>query len=266
MADAPKAKATALLVAGRRPGTDPLAAHFGVDDKALIEVAGEPMLSRVARVLADDPHVLEVVVLAQDPAALMRHPRTAWMTADPRITSQAGGNSVSGAVAAAIAARPESWPFLVTAADNVLVDPATLAAFAAGAVASGGDVALGLVPRSVFLAQFPGARRTWLRFRGEAYSGANLFWLARPAALAAVNFWQRVEVKRKRVRAIAAAFGPGLLVAYLLRLLSAADAIGRAGRKLGVRAVPVDLPSAFACIDVDKPEDHALAEAILIGR
>jgi hypothetical protein len=51
-----KAQVTALLVAGRRPGTDPLAAHFGVEDKALIAVAGEPMLSRVARVLADHPN------------------------------------------------------------------------------------------------------------------------------------------------------------------------------------------------------------------
>ena len=223
------------------------------------------MLSRVARVLVADPHVREVVVLAQDPAALMRHPGTQWMAADPRISGHAGGNSVSGAVAAAIAARPAGWPFLVTAADNVLIDPATLAAFAAGAAATEGDVALGLVPRSVFRAQFPDARRTWLEFRGEAFSGANLFWLARPAALAAVDFWQRVESERKRVRAIAAAFGPGLLIAYLLRLLSAAEAIGRAGRKLGVRAAPVSLPVAHACIDVDKPDDHALADRLIAG-
>lgn len=253
----------ALLVAGRRPGIDPLAAHFGIDDKALIEVAGEPMLSRVAHALVEHPAVARVVVIAQDPARLFEHPGTQWMGHDKRISSHAGGDSVSGAVEAAISANPDGWPFLITAADNVLLDRATLDSFIAGAIATGADVAVGLVPRSAFKRQFPGARRTWLQFRGEAYSGANLFYLARPAALKAVNFWRRVETDRKRVRAVARAFGPALLLAYLLRLLTVGQAIASAGKKLGVSASPVAIPIAKACIDVDKVEDHALAEAIL---
>ena len=55
---------TALLVAGRRPGIDPLAQHFGVQDKALIAIDGEAMLSRVARTLVDHPALARVVVLA----------------------------------------------------------------------------------------------------------------------------------------------------------------------------------------------------------
>lgn len=261
-----KAQVTALLVAGRRPGMDPLAAHFGVEDKALIAVAGEPMLSRVARVLAAHPDIARTVVLAQAPERLLAHPGTAWMAADTRIGVLAGGNSVSAAVAAALEAHPDGWPFLVTTADNVLLDAETLTGFIAGARAGGTDVAVGLVPREVFARAYPDARRTWLKFRGGAYSGANLFFLARPAALLAVHFWQRVESERKKVRAIAGAFGPVLLLGYLLRALRVEGALARAGARLGVTAAPVLLNRPEACIDVDKVQDHEIASAILAAR
>lgn len=261
-----KARVTALLVAGRRPGTDPLAAHFGLEDKALIAVAGEPMLSRVARVLAAHPDIARTVVLAQAPERLLAHPGTAWMAADTRISVLSGGNSVSAAVAAALEAHPDSWPFLVTTADNVLLDAETLTGFIAGAQAGGTDVAVGLVPREVFARAYPHARRTWLKFRGGAYSGANLFFLARPAALSAVRFWQRVESERKKVRAIARAFGPALLLGYLLRAMRVEGALARAGARLGMTAAPVLLDRPEACIDVDKVEDHEIASAILAAR
>ena len=257
---------TALLVAGRRPGIDPLAAHFGLEDKALIPVAGEPMLSRVARVLADHPNVARTIVLAQAPERLLAHPGTAWMAADARIGVLSGGNSVSAAVASALEASPDGWPFLVTTADNVLLDAETLSDFIAGAETRGTDVAVGLVPRDVFARAYPEARRTWLTFRGGAYSGANLFCLARPAALSAVRFWERVESERKKVRAIARAFGPGLLAGYLLRAMRVEGALARAGARLGVTAAPVLLARPEACIDVDKVEDHAIASAILAER
>ncbi len=261
-----KPQVTALLVAGRRPGVDPLAAHFGVADKALIAVAGEPMLSRVARVLADHPDVARTVVLSQQPERLLAHDGVAWMAVHPRISVLSGGNSVSAAVAGALEADPQGWPFLVTTADNVLLDADTLSAFIAGARSGGTDVAVGMVPRAVFAAAYPEARRTWLKFRGGAYSGANLFFLARPAALSAVRFWQRVESERKKVRAIAAAFGPALLLGYLLRAMRVEQALAAAGRRLGVTVAPVLLSNPEACIDVDKVEDHAIASAILAAR
>ena len=44
---------TALVLAGQRPGVDPVAAHFGLEAKALVPVAGELMLGRVLMALAD---------------------------------------------------------------------------------------------------------------------------------------------------------------------------------------------------------------------
>lgn len=250
---------TALLVAGRRPGVDPLAAHFGVEDKALIPVAGEPMLSRVARTLVDHPAIGRVLILAQEPDRLIAS--VPWMAQHPAIAPCPGGNSVSAAVSNGIAGG--MFPYLLTTADNVLLEPAMIDSFIAGA--QGHDIAAAMVERRTLLAHYPDAKRTWLHFRRGSWSGANLFWLGSPAADRVLQLWRGIEQDRKKGRAIIGAFGPLLLLGALLRVLTLHQALRIAGRRLGVDATAVALPQAEACIDVDKPSDHVLAERILAG-
>lgn len=249
----------ALLLAGRRPGVDPLAAHYGVEDKVLIPVAGQAMLARVAQTLVSYPSVGQVLIAAQDPVALFAHPDTQWMAQHEAIRPLPGPASVSAAVAAAL--DQARGPLLVTTADNVLLDHAMLDQFLREA--PGADVAAALVERRTLEAAFPGNRRTWLPFRGGAWSGANLFWFAGPQARPVLNLWQGIERDRKKGRKIIGAFGPVLMLGALLRLLTIDQAVARAGRRLGVTARVVAMDDARACIDADKPDDITLIETIL---
>lgn len=253
---------TALLVAGRRPGIDPLARHFGVEDKALIAVAEETMLSRVARTLVEHPAVSAVIILAQEPERLIG--AIPWMPDHPKIAGRSGGSSVSETVAGAIAAQPLAFPFLLTSADNVLLDHRMIDAFIEGA--SGHDLAVGVVERRVLIAAHPHSRRTWLRFRGGAWSGANLFWFGDPKVSDVLALWRTIEQQRKRGRAVIRAFGPWMLAAVGLRLLSLKQAIGIAGRRFGLDVTAVAVPYAEACMDVDSIADHRMAEIILKNR
>src|SRR4051812_17370744 len=56
----------ALLLAGARPEPDPAAAYAGVSHKALIELAGAPLLARVATALADAGFIW-ITVVTSDP-------------------------------------------------------------------------------------------------------------------------------------------------------------------------------------------------------
>lgn len=254
---------TALLLAGQRPGTDPLAAHFGETWKALVSVGGEPMVSRVARTLLASPSIERIVVLAQDPAALTARPDTAWLADEPRLSFETSTGSISRSVAAA-AGETAPWPVLVTTADHVLLTPAMVEEFV-GAVGDA-DVAVALVERANLLGRYPENQRTWLRFRGGAYSGANLFALTGPRARAALELWAGVEQDRKKGWKLVAAFGPMLLLRALTRTITLAGGLKAAGRRLGLSARPVVLSQPEAAIDVDKPADHRLAEAILSAR
>jgi len=210
------------------------------------------MLTRVVRTLLGHPRVDRVVVLGD-------------RQIEPAVTGasfEEAGGSIAETLSSAL--ERHDGPFLLTTADNPLLDAATIDAFLAGA--EGADLAAGLVERRVLLSAYPGSRRTWLRFRGGAYSGANLFWLAGPQVLPVLDVWRRVEQQRKRSRAVLGAFGPLLLAAIALRLLSVEQAAARVGRRFGIVARAVVLPYAEACIDVDKPADHALVEKILRRR
>lgn len=249
-----------LLLAGQRPGVDPLAQVFGEQWKALVKVAGESMLSRVAKTLLASPSVGRVVVVAQQPEILFTGD-CAWLARESRVSTAISTSGIAVSVAALAGTDAAPWPVLVTTADHPLLTSAMVEAAIAGA--GGADVGVGVVSSRTLLAAYPDNRRTWLTFAGGRWTGANLFALASIKALPALMAWSEVERDRKKALKLVWHFGPLLAIRALTRTITLAGALAKAGAKLGAIVVPIDLPFAEAGIDVDKPSDHALAEAIL---
>ena len=254
----------AVLLAGSRPGTDPLAAAAGVAAKALVPVAGRAMVDWPLRALLAHPRIAMVHVLTQDPAPLLAHPDTHWIADEPRVRLARSGGGIAASLLALIDDGAVAMPFLVTTADHVLLNGAMIDAFLAQA--EGGDIGVAMVERRTLLARYPQSRRTWLKFRDGWWSGANIFWIGGRAARPIVALWQDVEQDRKKGWRVVAAFGPVLLAGALLRIVTLAGGIARAGRRFGADARLAAMPQPEACIDADKPEDVALIEAIIARR
>jgi len=258
MASAP-ATYTAILLAGSRPGRDAFAESYGVDMKALIPVGGEPMVQRPLRALLDAPQVGRIVVLSQSPERL-----AAAMPDDRRIEFRASSGTIATTMLELMDDESMQWPLLVTTADHALLDVPTIAEFCGGA--AGTDLAVGVVERSNLVRRLPQSKRTWLKFRSGAYTGANLFALASPKVRPAIELWRSVEQDRKKGWRLVALLGPLVLAGTAVRLLTIDAVLARFGRKLGLRMAAVRLSNPLAGVDVDKPSDHALAEAIIAGR
>jgi GTP:adenosylcobinamide-phosphate guanylyltransferase len=252
-------KYTAIVLAGSRPGRDPFAAQFGNDIKALVAVAGEPMVRRPVRALLASKNIDRLLILSQAPERI-----AAVVPKDPRIQFQESTETIASTMLA-ICRNPEThWPLLVTTADHALLDTAIVDEFCSGA--AGSDLAVGVVEREVLMRRFPDAQRTWLKFRGGAYTGANLFALASPKVSPAIELWRTVEQDRKKGWRVIALVGPATLIGTLLRLLNIDNVLARLGHKLGLTIRAVRLSNPVAGVDVDKPADHALAEEIFAGR
>jgi len=131
---------TALLLAGSRPGTDPFAAGYGTDLKALIPVGGVPMVARPVTALLAAPEIAQVRVLTQHPDRI-----AAALPADPRLSLEQSGVTIAATLAALFADPSTRYPLLVTTADHALLNPAMIADFCAKA--EGADLAIGLVER-----------------------------------------------------------------------------------------------------------------------
>ena len=252
-------KHTAVVLAGSRPGRDAFAERFGSDLKALIPVAGEPMVRRPVRALLASDQVGKVLVLAQMPDRI-----AAILPEDERIAVARSSGTIAETIVALMEDPQTRWPLLVTTADHALLDTATVDAFCSAARDC--DIAVGVVERGTLLRRFPGAKRTWLRFRGGAFTGANLFALRSEVVAPAIELWRSVEQDRKKGWRLIALPGPLTLLGAAMRLLSIDDVLARVGRKLGLSVKAVRLANPLAGVDVDKAEDHALAEAVLEGR
>ena len=249
----------AIVLAGSRPGSDPLLTGTNVSTKALLPIAGQPMLVHVVKALRASPEVGPITILAQNSAELSTAPGLAGL-ADLRFADS--GQGISSSLAAAL--PPGDDRLLVTTADNVLLTPAMVAEFLGTAKDS--DVAVAMVERDVLLARYPESKRTWLKFRGGWWSGANMFRLRGRRVLPLLDFWGRIERDRKKGLKIIAAFGPWLLVGALLRLFTIHQGVARAGLRFGLNAKVVPMFDPEACIDADKPADIELIEAIFAAR
>ena len=67
----------AIVLAGSRPGPDPLLTGSGVSTKALLPIAGHAMLVHVVRALRASPLVGPITILAQNSAELGAKPELA---------------------------------------------------------------------------------------------------------------------------------------------------------------------------------------------
>jgi GTP:adenosylcobinamide-phosphate guanylyltransferase len=243
---------SALVLAGNRPKGDALAAQFDAPAKALIDFDGQPMLSRVVAALHATPQIGRVVVIAQD--TLMLENAVAIGGGAVLLISGAG---ISNSIAMIAGSSDLPFPILVTTADHPLLDPNIISSFLEGA--GDADVAVAMVERKTLTSQYPENRRTWLKFSDGYWSGANLFALQTAKCLPALALWARAEQDRKTVWKLFLHFGPWLALRALTRTIGLADALGRAGERLGLKAQLVALNRAEAAIDVDKPDDYRQA-------
>jgi HAD superfamily phosphoserine phosphatase-like hydrolase len=249
---------TAVVLAGSRPGADPLADRFRVPVKALVPVGGEPMVGRVVGTLLQCKRVTRVLVLTQAPDDL------AWLAEHPRVEVTASRTDIAGSLAAVLGTDSAPWPALVTTADHPLLTSDMVEHFLEAS--AGSDATMGIVERGVMLARFPETKRTWIRFGGDAFTGANLFTFQTEQALKAIGLFGRAEADRKRRHRLIWHFGPALAFSAATRTVSVERGMARLSRRLGIRATAVALPFPEAGIDVDRLDDHELAERILADR
>jgi len=246
-----------VLAAGRGPN-DPMAKAYCVSHKCALPVNGVPMLQRVVDALRQSRSVAAISISIEDPAIVL----AALAKQDPGISIMASERSAP--LSAIVAIRKHAtYPVLLTTADHALLTPGMIDYFCGEAGRNGADFSAGLARAETVLAAYPQSVRTFFRLGRDRVSGCNLFAIGNENGLRILEKWQYLEQSRKKPWRLVAAFGWLALIRFALGLLSLDGAFRIVSTRLGLVAKPVLLPFAEAAIDVDKPSDLALAEAIL---
>jgi GTP:adenosylcobinamide-phosphate guanylyltransferase len=255
-----KSEFSTLVMAGRRGPKDDLAEATGSSHRALLDVCGVPMLVRVIRALRASPSVGSITISIDDERALDGIPEL------DEVALHRSLSSPSRSVLDFLESRPAGEPVLVVTADHALLNSEMVEHFAAESRASSADVLVALVEEKRIREAYPETTRTYLRFRGEGFSGANLFAFKGERAHRAAAFWVRAEQFRKQPWRLVSAFGPVALLLFLFRLLDLDAALVRASRGIGATVRAVRMPFAEAAIDVDRKSDLELVTRIIKSR
>lgn len=250
-----------LILAGSRGPDDPMAKATGVLHKALIPVAGTPMLLRVIAALAATPEVGRIIVCIEAPELVRALPGLdAVCNSKPLELFDAQG-SPSRSVSAAL--KHYGTPLLVTTADHALLQAEWVSHFIQHQP-SGIDASVALSRADVVMAAAPDTKRTFLRFADGHFSGCNLFYFATPKAAALTTLWVQVEALRKQPVKMLRLLGLSYALRYQLGWLKLGTALARLGVLAGgVRTAVVEMPFGRAAIDVDKMADLELVERLL---
>lgn len=242
---------TVLILAGTRPGGDPLAQAEGLSHKALIELDGQTIIERIIKEL-NTSHAGEIAVASNDPVV-----RGLAEQAGAALLDAKAGPSAS----VAHALDRCGAPMVVTTSDHALLQAKWVQDIVSD-TPEGADLGVMLARRADIEKRLPGTRRTYLKFADGQWSGCNLFYLRTPKARRAIELWQSIEADRKRPWRIARKLGLGTLVAYALGRLTLAQAISRLGSTIGIRAELVPARDGLAAVDVDKPADLDLVRKL----
>jgi len=253
---------TAIVLAGDRAAEDHMAGTFP-GRKALLDINGRPMISYVLDAAEGAASITDIYVVANNvmeiEQGLVKTGRNF-----KRIRFVEGGASPVNSVLKTVEALRPAFPILVMTGDNPLLTARVLDDFCTRSLREeGADVTFALATMSRLRAEYPGGRRTFVKLKGEGYSGCNLYALLGPKALEAARYWLKVEADRKRTLAMIAGLGFGTFLGVLTRTITLDQALARVSPVLGAVIRPIQASEPRVAIDVDRPEQADMVRAIL---
>jgi molybdopterin-guanine dinucleotide biosynthesis protein A len=243
-----------VLAGGPRDAVAQLAP--GALNKAFVPVAGVPLVARTIAGLRASAHVGRIIAVAPDAARAL----PALEGAD---SFRRDGARISDSLRSGLFGLPRDPLVLVCASDLPVLSGAAVDEFAELALASGADIVYACVERATHAVRYPQIPHTWATFRDGTFCGGGLAAL-RPRLFDSLErFLEHLGRARKNPAALAALFGYDVLALYALRLLSIAAAERRATRLLGAQAAAAICSFPEIAVNVDRPGDVALAEALI---
>jgi GTP:adenosylcobinamide-phosphate guanylyltransferase len=257
---------TALILAASRGNLDPLAQAGGVSHKCFIDIAGQPMLRRVVRAVAESGSAGRIVVAIEEESIAEAKQILAPIPGAGDIVYIPSRDNIGTSVREVAQAIPDSLPIVVTTGDNALHTAEMFRFFCDALDGMDADTMLGLTPASYVLEKYPEGNRAFHRFRDGAFSSCNLYALMNERAVAGSRIFNSGGQFGKKPKRLIGAFGLAAFLLYKSRTLSLRTFLKFVSWAIGVKAGPVLMPFAEGPIDVDRMQDWELANKIVAAR
>lgn len=250
----------AIVTAGGIPRPeDPLYTYSHGDSKALIDVAGKPMIQWVLDALGGSKRVSNVIVVGLSPKSGVTCKKPLYFVSNQ---GRMLANIVTG-INKALEINKRTKYVLVVSSDIPTVKPEMVDWLVDTCMETKDDLYYGVCPRDVMEARFPDSKRTYTHLKDMDVCGADMNITHVRMATEHLDLWESLIGSRKSPLRQASLIGWGTLFALFTRRLTLEDAVRRARERIGVNARAIVWPHAEPCMDVDKPSQLELLRADL---
>ena len=240
----------AIVLAGGIPQpNEPLYSYTKGDPKALMDIAGKPMIQWVLDALGGAKHVDNVIVVGLSPKnELACNKPLYYLSNQGRMLA----NIVAG-VNKSLELDKKTKYVLVVSADIPALKPGMVDWLVETSMQTKDDIYYGVCTREVMEARFPGSKRTYTKLKGIELCGADINVSHVRNATEHLDMWESLIGTRKSPLKQAGIIGLGTLFQVLTRSITLDGLVEKVCKRIGIKGRAIIWPHAEACMDVDKP-------------
>ena len=238
-----------IIAGGQVQPKEPLYQVTGGGLKAMVPIAGKPMVQWVIDALCRSQSVKQIVLVGLPQEIALDSSKPCTMINDQ---GDMLGNIQAGARELARLDPSETHSLLVSG-DLPALRPGMIDWLAYETRARDVDVYYTVIQREKMEEVFPGSRRTYLHLKDLQVCGGDCHCFRIGFAVEENAIWRRLLAARKNPLRQASILGYDTLFFLLLRQMSLSEAAQTAGRKLGITGRAVLSPFPEMGMDVDKP-------------
>lgn len=250
----------AIVLAGGIPQPDdPLYTYSNGDAKALIDVAGKPMIQWVLDALGDSKQVRNVIVIGLSPKSGVTCKKPVhFLSNQGRMLA----NVVAG-VNKALELDRKAQYVLVVSSDIPALKPEMVDWLVDVCMETKDDLYYGICPREVMETRFPDSRRTYTKLKDIELCGADINITHVRMATEHLDLWEALIGTRKSPLRQAGIIGLGTLFQVATRSIAMQDLVEKVSKRIGIQGRVIVWEHAEPCMDVDKPHQLELLRADL---
>jgi GTP:adenosylcobinamide-phosphate guanylyltransferase len=250
----------AIVIAGGIPQPeDPLYAYSNGDAKALIDVAGKPMVQWVLDALSDAKSVDNVLLIGLSARNGLTCKKPIYYISNQ---GRMLANVVAG-VTKALELDKNTQYVLIVSSDIPALKPEMVDWLVDTCMQTKSDLYYGICPREVMEKRYPDSRRTFTHLKDMDVCGADINMSHVRMATEHLDMWEQLIGNRKSPLKQARIIGFGTLFKLFTRQLTMDEAVNRVCERIGINGRAVVWPYAEPCMDVDKPHQLELMRADL---
>ena len=250
----------AVVTAGGIPlPEEPLYPFTQGISKALLDVAGKPMIQWVLDALGQASTINNVIVvgLTEESGVTCQKPLHFIPNQGKMLDNFRAGVRRSKEI------NPDV-KFVVFASSDIPSIKAEMVDWVVNtSLETDDDIYYNVIQRQVMEARFPGSNRTYTHLKGMDVCGGDLNVVSASTASDESEIWEKISNARKSPLKQAALIGYDTLLLLLMRQLTMEKTIQRVASQLKVKGRGIVCPYAEIGMDVDKPHQLELMRADL---